>query len=701
VTKKPTLLIFILLLLSILAIPLTVADAEQYLTLGNTRTNAYYENTEGIWDTQTPIQYPRTYNKIQTYTPLVADVDNDTQQEIIIIADDNLIILNFTRGTGLIEESSITHGNTSLQTRDYQITPYIIDYDSDDYNEIITFNWTHFITIGYNGTAYNIDQTQTTGLGTIPPSLPTNTKPVIKCAPGNNWATNNATCIVFINNRTVTSDLVSCAYDINANTVTCKKVLSAPNQDLAFHNTHLADTDGNGYVEAYIAYKDAPNGDQEVWVTELSSAFTLTNSQVYDHALASNRQFNDISIIDIDANAGNGLEIVWYYQSGAQPDYEAIAITRTGTLIDNSFFLNNPEGDLLSANTFQVESNVRSVFTYLTAVQSPGACAYITDHTNDDKIVCVSRYTGSGSVINTVTNANNHTTSPLVHTADLTSNDGISVLTPLSLVDSVVYMNIVGADTIIPVDAEKTGLSDLISLSTSTIKYYDDAYTNLNTDITRRVIDPKSPMCQYETATITLTVYDKEGDTGTCLLEEYYQNGTLVSSPSNATFQFLNDANSTSVNLYYYGDVVGTRTLKVRCKDQYHSSYDSESKVYSISNNTDVCNLPGGDVDDTEFQTSTDDLEDSEFDDDVDELLDGLGIASKSARNIIAIIAVFLIAILVFVKSNSIMLAVCSIPATLIVAFLLGLVSIFPLVVLILFSVAVLTYLFMTGRGEV
>ena len=74
-------------------------------------------------------------------------------------------------------------------------------------------------------------------------------------------------------------------------------------------------------------------------------------------------------------------------------------------------------------------------------------------------------------------------------------------------------------------------------------------------------------------------------------------------------------------------------------------------------------------------------------------------LTKKAARNAIALFIAMLVAVLIYMKTGSSMLATSSLPVTLLILFFIGLASIFPIVVMILVVVAWLVYTVISGRG--
>ncbi len=586
--KKLTITLILIVLL-----PLFVsADPEQYLTSGVSRDNTYQQDGTGVWTGRTPTTYVRTPGiGIQSYFPLVGDVDGDNANEIVIIADDQLQILNYTTGVGVILEQGVTHGNTTLNTDTYYITPYLLDTDSDGTYEIISNNITHFMMYSWNGTQIVINQSASTSLNLTADFNQMNVYPSIKCAQGNQWESGNDTCVMIITNRSgATAFPIIEVYDLDSGVLRESSVaVGIANDDTTFKSTHLADGDNDGFLEVYQAYNDVPNGDLRVYEIEVSST-AITWTLLITHALAPNRPFTDIIVNNMDGTLSNGMEITWGYSSDGT-NFDAYTIRADGgAVVDASYctVLTCPEGDMLGANMFLPSTTTYTEFTgdvcyYLRNWEEndPGA--------NIDTIHCFSIFAGSDRTETEVINvAHNFTRRPIVHEAQL--HGSIGLLTQRFTTEGDVLQGtpaFTETDVIIPVDYQQSGTLDMIGMNASRLVYYDDAYTNQNVVIVSSSPDTGNPVCFGELLTIKLTLLDAESDLGRCHIQETWSNGTQKSIQSNTSFAL------TPISLNYYADETGTFPLNLRCRDQFHTEYASRTYTVTVINDTTACNFKG------------------------------------------------------------------------------------------------------------
>jgi len=628
----------ITLSLLILLLPFVVADAEQYLVGGVTKDSTYNQDGTGVWTGRAGVIYTRGFTDIISRYALIGDVDDDGDNEIVILADDNLEILNYTTGLGLISEQSISHGSTSV----YSVTPALFDTDGDGILEIISSNITHMLMYSWNGTEIVLNQSAATLLNasTLNPSF---NNPVIKCAQGIQWSTGKDTCIIPLGNRTGMSGRTAfIAFNLDDNTVAgSTSTTGHSTNDPSMKNTHLADGDGDGYLEVYAAREDLNNGYMMVYKVEVGATVTIT--ELFYHDRDAQEDHTDIIVNDLYGDGGD-LDITFGYTDD-QVNYDAATYNaNTGAVRDTSYctVLTCPEGNVPSENMWVAEDTTYSSYT-------GDVCYYLRNYeendpgVNIDSVFCVSQYAGAGYKETEVSNTINFTGRPLIHVASLHGVGG--PLTPrFTIQGSTKEVLPVLTDAVnVPVDAQQSGSLDIVGLTNTMMYYYDDAYTNQQVNIISNVIDTGNPVCQGEIVGITSGLEDDENDAGRCYINEQYGNATQISNTTNVSF----GSGQVSVLQNYFADQTGTFILKIRCSDQYHydSSPNEESYTIQVTDDITLCNIKGSNPV-IIMVIPDDEEEDANFIiDQGDELMETFGLKSRLAKTLIVLIALMIICV--------------------------------------------------------
>jgi len=329
---------------------------------------------------------------------------------------------------------------------------------------------------------------------------------------------------------------------------------------------------------------------------------------------------------------------------------------------------------------------------------------YIRNHkesdpgSNIDTVFCVGQYAGAGYKETEVVNTVNFTGLPLIHQASLygttgliTSKFGIQEGTKQALP----VMN--DETVIIPVDYRKSGSLDLLGLSASGIRYYDDNYINSQYEFIGYT-NPVNPVCQNYVYTLKRTVQDDEKDGGSCYSEEFYVNGTSMGVFDNVSIsETMIESGSANLEFNYYADVTGNYVLKTYCKDQYHTSYITNQFNILVSNASD-CNDPDVIPIPVVIILDNETIENADFDAATESLWCGLGLCSKKARNAAALFMVMVIVVGLYMYTRNVVVSLAALPVSLLLFFFIGLATIFPVVVMIIISITALVYFVMSGR---
>lgn len=657
---------------------------EEYLTAGVDRQNTYDQGGTGNWP-QTPTTYTRA-GSIDSYFPVVGDIDNDGTQEIIYINNDLLTITNFTDDVGLVTEQTVAHGDTKIGTSQYYPTPYLIDDDDDNTPEVVSWNGSHMLVFRYNGSEVVLNKSAALNIDITANPTISNKYPVIKCAKGNQMASGNDTCVMVVNNRTGgVSEQFFVAYDIDAGTTSNTSVIIPNgNADTQFHNTHAFDGDSDGSLEFYQSEVDAANGDLRVYEIEVSATGIISVTLIKLHAIANNRPFTDIIVNRLD---GATPMITWGYSSDAT-NYDAYTILASdGSLVSNSYctVLTCPEGDMMSANLFVDDGTYGSY--------SGDVCYYLRNYDNNDPGVnidtvhCLSQYAGSDHAETEVSNTVNFTNRPIIHTASMTGTGGL--LTPKFILQGGTKQSnpiLAGTDVCIPVDAQNDGGLDIICSNATVLTYYDDNVSNTNTQILQYTRTSGNPICNNTKVIYQVSVSDDESDAATCNIEVSYINGTSVYNSSNVSVT----TPGTATFDYTFNSPSGTDayTVTMNCKDQYHDTYTSITDSVWTS-------LPPGCYGFNENPFTNESItEDSETDQDIDDNFDStvgilLGTSSKlrTIAGLAIVIGIMMAAGIRF--RNGIVGAIAGIIALIMVTFI-GLLSPYILIVTLIGMVLII-----------
>jgi len=696
--KLPIILFSLLILLT----PIAIADAEQYLNPGVTRDSTFSQDGTGVWTGRTPVTSTRVYTNIQSYYPLVADTDDDGENEIVILANNEIKILNYTVGTGLIEEAAIIHGNVSIGELNFSLTPALFDSDSDGIYNIISWNGSHIINTEWNGTSYETNNSVAMPyINEIPyaGNKKINYDLVIKCGQGIQFSTGNDTCFFTLQNLSGNLNYLMIIYDVDANTI-ITSVIETVGQNYGSHpNIHLADGDNDGYLEAYIARWNS--GKRLQYVTSTDDLGTTTQLFNYDNGETVANQFTDIIVNNLDGNTGNGLEITFGYSDDSVNFDMKTYNANTGAVISTGYapLLFFPEGKWMSSNLWETSNTEYSNFV-------GDVCMYIRNPTesypgaNIDTIFCVSQYAGADDKYTEITNTQNFTGLTTVHEADLFGSNDL-LLNTFEVSDGIKQtLPILNNNLNIPVDYQQSGSLDIIGLSTTNIYYYDDGYTNSNYEITGIAWDTCNPVLQNELPTFTLTITDTEEDAGNCYFTETHANGTILETSTNNSIT-ISDFTSTqaTTTFNYFADATGTYTLNFYCKDQYHETYDTRIYSVQVSNTTGCYKGQGG----SSIESSTTETAATEeFQSNVDTALADIGIISQSAKSMIWLILMMALAFLIFsaYQGEGIVYIIALLEVVMLVlGFTLGMIGTVPLVIVGLVTALLLTFLLLRSPG--
>jgi len=684
--------------LLLLCVPIVFSDAEVYNTKGVSRDNTFQQDGTGVWAGRTAVTKQYTISKSLYNSPLVSDLNGDGQNEIVVIDGVNLKILNYSVDVGITNLDIYDLGKQNVYTTAYPfyLTPALIDYDADGFIEIIAFNFTHMMILQYN-TSLTLEKSVATTLFNNVASTSHVLAPTIKCAPSGQVKTGNVTCVMAYINKSVSVTFGFMFYDLDANKIYTDDIVNVANSAASPDNMNYVDLDSDGYLEPVMRRYDTVNDKIYIYKGDLTAAGVASITLLDSHDLGVNGLFTDIIVSNLDGVLSNGQEITWGYTSDGI-NWQGYTIDKDGADVETSYcgVLDCPEGESASFNMFVASDTTYSDF-------SGDVCYYVRNLANNDPapntdtVHCLSLYAGVGTSETTVANTQSISTYPIIHEVALQGTTGI-LINQFFIEGGTVktYPNLFGTDTyLFPVDYQQSGTLDVIGLNGSRLVYYDDAYTNTNVQITRLDVDTGNPVCQYEVVGFTAYLEDDVDNIIQCHLQEVYTNGTNKAVHDNTSLTVL----PPTLTLNYVADETGTYFIKYNCRDQFHTTYTSKSYTISVSNDTAVCNIKGTDPFSESYFTTEQETSDADFDAATDEFWSNIGASSRKARNSIAIILALLIAVGIYIKTQSTAISIASVPMSLLLCFFIGLATIFPVVVMIIFTITILVYVVMSGRA--
>lgn len=701
------LFLFAMLFVFMIILPEVMADSEQYLTLGIDKSNTYQQSGTGVWTGRAGTQYTRTAS-FTSVSPLVDDLNSDGINEIITLTSTGVQVLHQnTSGIILITEySQPSIVNPAVNNAAMTVTPALFDYNSDGDNEIIVYNSSFFYALKFNGTNLNLVLNQSAALGSGA-MLRWNLHPVIKCAGSAYWADNKNRCVIPVTNTTgVSNDVILISWNTDDNTIS-KNAASGglSTNDDTYHNTHLCDLDGDGYLDILYTYDDVTNGDLKILKTTINSSGGVTQTPIltpfyFDNNAASYR-YTDIICSNLDGTLSNGMEVTYGYSDGT--NWYGKTLNQAAAVLEGNYctILNCPEGESASRNLIEATDTTYcdfsgDVYYYVRniAQSDPGA--------NIDTVHCLSLFAGAATKETTISNTVNFTSPFFIHQASLFGTTGI--LTPKFGIQGSTKQSLplIGLNAFcIPVDYQISGTLDFICQNTSILRYFDDAYTNQNTQITMIAPDTGNPICSGETLTTTLTINDNESDAGNCYIRVVYANMTDYGNYSNTSFS----SGTTTVNLFFTASPNSTLNLihYYECKDQYHSTYNSQA--YSVTYSGSVCgsgacNCKGYGTP-VPISITTNASSANQMDAIIEDVLDPLLGTGPRLKTIAGIgIVIGIIVAVAQVTLSPFVLAFTGIAGLILVTFL-GLLSAYILIIFIIFIVMiVILWKFVTGFQE-
>jgi len=548
-------------------------------------------------------------------TPLVADLDGDGIQEIIIL--DNGQVRLFTGHLLTITDSSAlsdtgSHGNM-----------YIFDIDADGYKEVIVanediqkidvleYNGSHFrnqTILDYGGlsnagdgqTMIGCASSQTCVLAYIKEdnSLGGSTRDYMTAV---GFGTGGFATPVQISQTIATPPVVFCM----------PKIKAMPHEDY--------DNDGEDeFILSYLGAHTTSNEYYEIAYLYINSSNHITLEQLINKQMDSifnegtiqceesvddydpGNYITSALVFDVDGSSSNGLETIvgvqydsnefkmhsWYADGSFYDDYPEV-FHADGVIISN-IVRAHATSSTSSSEEFCVmgfDDDNMKVDLLCASEQSSGADFTLID--NDEFMYDVSAYYNISKEYDFYNN--------MIHAVQYSAvthngQDLSEFLTPFGIFT----LDFVGANELllhyenpkpdavmISDDVEGVGREDLIAMTSSAIWYLDDGYTKNPGEIDAYSINPciDSTWLVNETVSVSVTVIDPDNDLVTACASLYYgesYNQTEcagINASSGTSFPFTFKANHTT----------GTGVLRLTgWDDDMPSNVDTIDVVFSV-----------------------------------------------------------------------------------------------------------------------
>lgn len=569
--------------------------------------------------------------------PLSADLLGDGNNELILLTHDNYLYVQNYTGSTFTNLASVYIGSTQLSHRDQRITPGILDYDNDGNKEIIMQNQTHFLVYNYTlASGLTLEQsatylTNTSDTGVCGGAV-TKQYSIIKCS-SNGLPDGIKACFMlgtYHDAGIVYDELYM--YDLTNNTVKESQVTSAYcnfNHDQG-RNLFLLDMNNNGLYEPTFGIYDSANGDNNIYMTTLSTGDVMSTSLLYLNNMAAGYWNSDITVGNFDGITSNGNEIGLLYRSAAAA-YSYKVLNNAGAVLKTDLVTG------IAGITFVIQYTGSTPSTNLVSVptSNPAACGLVYNLSSTAGFngyaftVCFSTteqqtlyYSSSGAMPPTG-----------FRYSRIYANGTIAPLSPVGVYGTTGLLQYLNKEFLgsVLTDYYNNGGAQVMLSNDSAYAFFDSFYSNSAPQVLTKGFGTGSPACLGVVQKYTVTAIDAENDPITCFTETTYINGTSKynttpqTAASPVSFTFL-ETLSTEGNFY----------VLYHCKDAYHT-YGTQQMVLTVSNVT-GCNAQDQNPTTINLNTSSTVAQDANFQASVDSTLNTLGIAGSKAKNFLWII---------------------------------------------------------------
>ena len=524
------------------------------------------------------------------FMPLVADLDNDGTNEIVVV--DGLNIRLYQDSDLSIVDSYINNGTPT--------NIILFDIDGDNYTEIILSDDDTIDIIEYNGT--NIyEQAEFSIHEGFTDTMAIQCRGVNDCASiGHEYNGFNSMIAegfnstgVFSVNDVILADSDFCSFVDGTN-------------DNPLHTMSVADLNNDGTEEYVFSVGEyvAPGPRLRVAGFSLN---TTHGTQIFDYSTSvygpATGNCNAMSaytsplVYDIDGSSGNGKEIVFAFMNTATT-FKIYSLSSTGAFMDDYPEATSGEGSLLS--------NVVMVNAFESRPGSDAVDFCVMGYLPEqNQLVCGSEIPGQlqeHEIFNYDTTGITYNSSAgyelMIHSADMDSElengknlDEITSSYGVFRLDHVtgdnnlelLWENPKGESVLYNIDVEKSGVDDLLIMTSSHLWYIDDNFVNANAEVSRYRTNPSIEFTIRTNETIHVELYctDDESDNVQGSITGYLGHSNEQFSGWSSSF-----VSGQSISLTFEANVtIGAGTLRLSCRDINHNISDNVSVSFSVSNN--------------------------------------------------------------------------------------------------------------------
>lgn len=609
-------------------------------------------NETGTWSSTTTATtnfVAASGNTIQY--PLVADLDADGTDEIIMIDGSNVEIY---QGSSL---TAITSQACHAQPDAVELT----DIDGDNKPEIILVGDGIVTRMDFNGTLLN---------RTLNSSIANqNSEYAIAC--------HTTTCAIFEARYTspTGNDILNVYRYSSAGVGAATAFDTTTNNGVwiipFIRNAEVVYDTSDARWEYLVSAYDTGTQDLNVYAgysngTHILKEHTYTLADTYaDDSFTMPLAYNFLQ-----NEGGSAYEVVIAYQTSAD-DFTFRMLSNTLTSLDtygiSLLGINDQEGELISnvvrANAFgdTGKTDFCAMGYYAAGDEMNLICVDpihdTTDGTDVDVAYDLTDQTYTASVPD-IRRANTLITAIQVLSTTTNGQNLNEILTPYGIYEindfddldddlNTLYLFDDPADgAAVFHDVQHVGESDIIYLSADGMYYLDDGFQNDQATIDQYTVNTGNPVCANTTVKITLTVSDVNDDIVTCYINETFVNGTYISQLASQTLD-----PTASINFYYLADSVGTRLLDLYCTDGEHDVEEWEQYQMDIEaeiSGTDNCYNYGENPSTTVISNATTAAEQAAndaFEGSIDTAVEDLGVTSSTAKSWFAIFTVMFLVI--------------------------------------------------------
>ena len=613
ITSKMQKINLILIIGFLLLVPFSYANTDYNMSGG---VNNYYQTGTGFFNTEvTATTYSRTVG-VQRNTPLVADLDGNGNNEIIILDGDSIELY---RNKELDIVDSIDLG------ADQNSNMIVFDIDGDNLTEIIVAQEVSqtIKIVEYNGTNI-INQTDLdfSALDHLASSYV-----AIRCRDVND-------CLIAYNNKISKSHGGGTAGEIHVAFFNSTAVINEVNLDTIGAGTSihclptirhiaLADFDVDGdkdYIFTTIEVESGGVESVDIFYVDVASQTPSEVLQIDDTEIvgvtetdagcgAYDHLFTSPLVAELDGSLGNGLETVIGTQTD-DDEYNLKVYDSGGNLEEQHPLLADADGILVSnvmlADVFPDSDNTDyCVVGYQTVTEEIDLLCgslqdtFVSQNELEFSMDVPYNISEGDAIWNPISHMGQHSseTQEGKNIQELINSYGVSRLDldDCSVIGlgadctlEVIFENPVGDSVLIPVDAEKVtavgGREDLIALSSTNLFYIDDGFSNSAGEITSYTVNPCIDSTWKINTSVTITTIVEDDDLDTVSSKVILYEGDSNEQDSG----FTDNVSSGTTNSFSFvaNKTMGTGAIKLVGRDSENlDTLDEIDLTFSVSSN--------------------------------------------------------------------------------------------------------------------